>query len=194
MSQASRPVLRITHAGQRAPKTVGHSTGLETHALVSAEAAGESDGVAVGPTQGAGPVEPANREGLPAEGRLPVVLGVPVPDGGDAVSGRVVREGDAIPAGTDEAGGANAASPSAPDPQLVCGAGDDFGGRCGGIQQQGETDHQKGVWISRTENAGNRLISSTWKPAGAGIHPQIQVRRHNSWRFPWQARWSPGFA
>ena len=156
---------------------MGHSAGTETHAVVSAEATGEPDGVAVGPAEGVGEVELANREGVPAEGGLPVVLGVPVSDGGDAVSGRVVREGDAIAAGTDEAGGADAATPSAPDPQLVCGAGDDFGGRCGGIQQQGETGHQKGVWISRAENAGNRLISSTWEPSGAGIHQQIQVRR-----------------
>ena len=87
-----------------------------------------------------------------------------------------MREGDAIAHGTDGAVNADAASLSAPDPQLVCGAGDDLGGSCGGIPQQGETGYQKGVWIPRAENAGNRLISSTWEPCGAGIQQQVQVR------------------
>ena len=76
-----------------------------------------------------------------------MVLGVSFSASGDAVSERLVREGDAIPAGTDEAGGANSASPSASDAQR----GGHLGGRCGGLQLHGETDHQIGVWISRAE-------------------------------------------
>ena len=38
---------------------------------------------------------------------------------------------------------------------------------CGGLQRQGESDHQKSVRVSHLRCVGNRVVSYTWRPARA---------------------------
>ena len=50
-------------------------------------------------------------------------------------------------------------------------------GRCRGLQRQGQSDYQKGIWVSHLPGAGSRFVSHTWRPAGASTYPQILLTR-----------------
>ena len=49
-----------------------------------------------------------------------------------------------------------------------------------GLRRQGQTHYQKGLQFSDLSSAGSRVISRTWRPTRAKVHPQIFLRRHSS--------------
>src|SRR5712691_3050297 len=91
----------------------------------------------------------------------------------------MVCPGHAIANRADEEGRPHAAAPSPPAPQLVSGARPDF--RClrRGLEQQSETDYQKGVRLSVVPLFRNRPVPYARSVTGTGSHPQILLKTHN---------------
>ena len=59
---------------------------------------------------------------------------------------------------------------------LVSRARRDFRGHRGGLQQQSETDHQKGVRLSLVSMPGNRSVPYTRSATGVRNYPQILLK------------------
>ena len=62
------------------------------------------------------------------------------------------------------------------DLELVSRARRDFRGHRGGLQQQSETDHQKGVRLSLVSMPGNRSVPYTRSATGVRNYPQILLK------------------
>ena len=69
---------------------------------------------------------------------------------------------------------------AAPAPRLVVelvqGPWADLRGRRRGVKQQGQTDYQKGVWVSDLPMSRNRAVPHARSPAGTRHRPQILLR------------------
>ena len=168
--------------GEAAPAGAGRlRAGAEAFAVVPVEAAGEPDGEADGEAGGVAAVQPAERPELPAAGGLPAVLGVRQPRLGGEVPGPVVYADPAEPDRADEEDRSQLAGASGLDPQLVPRSGHHFGRHGRGAEQQSETDYEKSVWLSHLRSHRNRVISHTWRPPRARIHPRILLRRQFFW-------------
>ena len=89
---------------------------------------------------------------------------------------RVVRPSHALAHRADEEGRPYVASPSTADLELVSRARRDFRGHRGGLQQQSETDHQKGVRLSLVSMPGNRSVPYTRSATGVRNYPQILLK------------------
>jgi len=73
-------------------------------------------------------------------------------------------------------GRSDAAPPSAAALELVSGARRDFRRDCRGLQQQSETDCQKGIRRSLVSVLGNRPVPYVGSATGAGNDPQILLK------------------
>ena len=91
--------------------------------------------------------------------------------------GPVVHPHDAFAARPDEEGRAHDALAPGVDLELVPRPGGAVQRHCGGVQRQGQSDHQKSVRSSDLRGAGNRVVSYTWRPARTRTHPQILLTR-----------------
>src|SRR5713226_8390165 len=88
----------------------------------------------------------------------------------------MVCPGDALPHRADEEGRAHAAASSAAALELVSRPWGDFGRRRRGLQQQSETDHQKGLWLSVISLYRNRPVPYVGSATGAESYPQILLK------------------
>ena len=101
---------------------------------------------------------------------------------GRGLPGRVVRPSHALAHRADEEGRPYVASPSTADLELVSRARRDFRGHRGGLQQQSETDHQKGVRLSLVSMPGNRSVPYTRSATGVRNYPQILLKTREFFR------------
>src|SRR5579859_249000 len=147
--------------------------------MVSAEATGEPDGEADAQAGGGAEVQPADGACVSATGGVSAVLGVSVAVLGGVLPGGVVRASDAVANRAEEESGPDAGASCGVGAELVRGARDDFIGAGGGSELQRETNPQKVVWIPHGGSGENRVISSPRSLTGAGIRPQILVRRQS---------------
>src|SRR6202043_3670880 len=83
---------------------------------------------------------------------------------------------DAFPDRADEEGRADAAASSAVAPELVSGPRGGFRRRRRRLQQQSETDHQKGLRLSVVSLRGNRLVPYVGSATGTRSYPQILLK------------------
>src|SRR5712692_3095578 len=88
----------------------------------------------------------------------------------------MVCTGDAFPDRAHEEGRAHAGASAAAAPGLFSGTRGDFSRRRRRLQQQSETDHQKGIRLSVVSLRGNRLVPYIGSATGTGSYPQILLR------------------
>ena len=123
-----------------------------------------------------GPAEaqPADGAGVPAQGRFPAVLGMPLADAGPEVPRPLVPPSRAFTPASDGESGEDAAPAPCATAALVPGRPRPLFRRCGGLQQQVESDAEKSVRLSFLQGHGTRFISWIWQS------PRTQLRRKRS--------------
>ncbi len=127
-----------------------------------AQAAAQLDREAGVAPAGSAELQPAYSASLPAEGRLPVPLGVRLGGLGGTLPRCVVHPCDALADRADEEDRAFAACSPPSDPELVSRPTAHRARCCRRFQQQAETDHQKILRLSRFPRDRNRAVSRTW--------------------------------
>ena len=145
----------------------GQGAGAQEQPLASPQASGASHRRAGGPAGGPRASQPADGSRLPAQGGLPIAVGLRVAVLGRPVPRPLVHSDDALAARPDEGGGPHAALAPRPDPELVPSPGAVLQWRCRGLQRQGQSDHQKGIRISHLSGDGSCSVSCTWRLAGS---------------------------
>ena len=177
MSHFSQAIDEVRAAEARKLAAGGPGAGAQAQPLAPAQASGESHRRAAGTACGAGASQPAHGSRLPAQGGLPIAVGLRVAVLGGAVSRPLVHSGDAFAARTDEGGGAHGALAPRPDPELVPSQGAVLQWRCRRLQREGQSGHQTGVRVPHLRSTGSRFVSHTWRPARTRTHPQILLTR-----------------
>ena len=146
--------------------------------MVLPEAAGKPDSEAERQAVRSRSLQPEDRARLPPEGGIRRVLEIQVPVLGGEVPEGLDHQGDAVEDRADEGLRQDPeGSQGAPDELVPGKEGGHLAGRRGGAKQQGESDHQKSVWISDLPRRRNRPLSRTWGSARATDDPQILLTK-----------------
>ena len=172
----SDAIDQVRRAEVRSLRQRGTTAAPHEGALGPPETQGESDTRAARPLARAPPTQPAGGPRHAAAGMVRPLLALPVGRLGRGLPGRVVRPSHALAHRADEEGRPYVASPSTADLELVSRARRDFRGHRGGLQQQSETDHQKGVRLSLVSMPGNRSVPYTRSATGVRNYPQILLK------------------
>ena len=114
--------------------------------------------------------------GVPAQGRLPAVLGMPLADARPEVPRPLVPSRRALAPGGDEESREDAAQAPCAAAELVPGRPRPLFRRCGGFQQQIESDHEKSIRLSFLQGHGTCLISWTWQSSRTQLRPQFLLK------------------
>ena len=163
MSHFSKAIDEVRAAQTRKLAAEGRAPVLKrSRPLAAAQASREPDRCAVRAAGRAGAAQSAHGARLPAQGGLPGAVGVCLAVLGGALPRPVVHPHDAFAARPDEEGRAHDALASGAGLELVPRPGGAVQRHCGGVQRQGESDHQKSVRSSDLRGAGNRVVSYTW--------------------------------
>src|SRR5262249_12385518 len=85
----------------------------------------------------------------------------------------MVPPNDALAHRADEEDRPVAPSASGADPQLFPGSKADFQRCCGGAEQQGQSHHEKVVWLSHLPRPRTGPLSLTWQAPRAGVNPRF---------------------
>src|SRR5713226_1963097 len=135
----------------------------EEVALVRAQAQRESHLAAEVPSARSTPLQPPDRPCLSPKRRFSAVLGIQLAHLGRHVPGLLVPPNDALPYRADEENRPHLARSPYPAAQLFQGQEAVFQ-RCDrGAEQQGQSNHEKILWLSHLPHLRTRALSLTWQ-------------------------------
>src|SRR5215472_6763332 len=135
----------------------------EEIALVRAQAQTESLCSAEAPSARSAPLQPPDRPCLSPQRRFSAVLGIHLSHLGRHVPGFLVLSNPAKPYRADEENRPHLARSPYPAAQLFQGQETVFQ-RCDRrAEQQGQSNHEKILWLSHLPNPGTRPLSLTWQ-------------------------------
>src|ERR1019366_7259916 len=154
------PCRRIAPDG-----AAGSRAAVEEISLVRAEAQTESHGPAEVPPPRSAPLQPANRPRLSAQGGLSTVLGIQLAHLGRHVPGLLVLPNHAQPHRADEKDRTHAARSPRASAELFQGQKGVFQRRGRGLEQQGQSHHEKILRLSHLPHPRTRSLSLTCQAA-----------------------------
>src|SRR5246127_3756417 len=156
--------------------------GPQEDPVVRAQAQGQSHPHTTLPAPRPAALQPQDGADVPAQGRLPAILGLQLTDLGRQFPRRLVPAGHALANRADEEGCQDPAWPPRAHPQLFPGqeAVLQRGGR--GPEQQGKIDHEKILRIPHLSRHRNCLVSRSGQITGAGNDPQILLTNQKTLR------------
>ena len=171
VAKMNKALDEVRAAESRRMAQEGYAAAAEEVALVRAQAQRESHLAAEVPAPRSAPLQPADRPCLSAQRGLSAVLGIHLAHLGRHVPRLLVPSSHALPHRADEEDRPDAAHSPRAAAQLFQGQEAVFQRCRRGPEQQGQSHHEKILWLSHLPRPGTRALSLTWQTARAGAYP-----------------------